>query len=242
MPIFEICCNSIQSGINAQLADANRIELCANHASGGTTPSYGTLKLFREKIYLPVNVLIRPRSGDFCYSESEYQEIIEDILMCKKLGYDGIVCGILKPDGNIDVTRTKNLVDISRPLSFTFHRAFDVSKDSSQSLEDIILTSADRILTSGMHKTAFEGKDVLASLIKQAKDRIIIMPGSGINDSNILALYESTRATEFHFSGSSSTDSVMSFKRQNIISTTEDDYKISTSDIEKIKRTINKLQ
>jgi copper homeostasis protein len=238
MFVLEICANSLQSAINAQEAGANRIELCENLEQGGTTPSYGFLLQARKHLSIKLNVLIRPRSGDFLYTDLEYQIIQEDIRMAKQLGADGIVCGILLPNGDVDVVRTKALVELSKPMSFTFHRAFDFSNDPYKALEDIISTGADRLLTSGQQPTAIQGEHLIRELVRFAKGRISIMPGSGVNADNIEYLLE-TGATEFHLSGSSPVESGMTFRKWGMsLGNPEGDYRISESSIEKIKEVL----
>ena len=182
---LEICTNSIQSAINAQHAGAHRIELCENLEQGGTTPSYGLLVQARKHLNIKINVLIRPRSGDFLYSELEYQVIQEDIRIAKQLGADGVVCGILLPNGDVDIARTKALVELAKPMSFTFHRAYDFTNDPFKALEDVITTGADCLLTSGQQPTAIQGVHLIWDLVKTANGRIVIMPGSGVNADNI---------------------------------------------------------
>ncbi|MDR2083995.1 MAG: copper homeostasis protein CutC [Bacteroidales bacterium] len=242
MFLFEVCANSVESAINAQTGGADRIELCANLESGGTTPSYASIKLCKEKLTIPINVLIRPRNGDFLYTDLEFQEIISDIILCKELGVSGIVCGFLNSNGTIDIERTKKIVELTYPLSFTFHRAFDVSRNPFESLEDIISCGATRILTSGTSDKAINATEILSKLILQANQRIVIMPGSGINENNIIELHSKTKAKEYHFSGSATHHSEMEFQKNNIISTEKSDYSKTVSDVEKIRNTINKLK
>jgi len=233
--LLEICANSLQSTINAQQAGAHRIELCENLEQGGTTPSYGFLTQVRKHLTIKINVLIRPRSGDFLYSGLEYQIIQEDIKMAKKLGADGVVCGILLPNGDVDIERTKALVELAKPMSFTFHRAFDFTNDPFKALEDVISTGANCLLTSGQQPTAIQGIHLIWELVKVAKDRITIMPGSGINAENIEYLIE-TGATEFHMSGTTPVESGMAFRKWGMsLGNPENDYNILESNIEKIK-------
>ncbi|NVO08388.1 MAG: copper homeostasis protein CutC [Bacteroidales bacterium] len=235
MSTLEICANSLQSAINAQEAGAQRIELCENIEQGGTTPSYGLITQTRKHLNIKINVLIRPRSGDFLYSDLEFHVIKEDIRIAKQLGADGIVCGILLPNGNVDIERTKVLVELARPMSFTFHRAFDFTNDPFKSLNDIISTGADRILTSGQQPSAIQGEHLIRELVKQSKGKIIIMPGSGVNAENIEYLLE-TGAFEFHMSGISSIDSKMNFRKLGMtLGNRDTEYKIQESSVEKIK-------
>lgn len=241
MLILEVCANSLQSAINAEQARAQRIELCENLEQGGTTPSYGLLALARKHLNIKINVLIRPRSGDFYYSDLEYQVIQEDIKVAKQLGADGIVCGILTPSSDVDVERTKELVELSKPLSFTFHRAFDFTNDPFKALEDVISTGADRILTSGQQPTAIQGVHLIWDLVKSAKGRIIIMPGSGVNADNIEYLIE-TGATEFHMSGTSPIESGMTFRKWGMsLGNPDADYSLLESNVEKIKSVLQIL-
>ena len=213
---LEICASSYASAIIAQEAGANRIELCENLIEGGTTPSYGTLKLTKEHVRIDTYVLIRPRSGDFIYSESEYEIIKKDILFCKELGYNGIVIGILLPDGSVDIDRTKALVELAKPMGVTFHRAFDACRDPEEALEAVIQTGCERILTSGLKNTAIEGSETLKRLIEQANGRIIIMPGSGVKSTNIKFLRELIPATEWHASAKSNLTSQMKYHNPDI--------------------------
>lgn len=235
MLTLEICANSLQSAINAQLAGAHRVELCENLSQGGTTPSYGLISQARKNLSIKLNVLIRPRSGDFLYSDNEFEIIKEDIQMAKQLGIDGVVCGILLPNGDIDIIRTKKLVELAKPMTFTFHRAFDFANDPYKALEDIVSTGADCLLTSGQQPTAIEGEHLIRELVKIADGRISIMPGSGINADNIEFLLE-TGAKEFHMSGTSTLESGMTFKKFGMsLGNPEGDYKIVESNVDKIK-------
>ena len=183
--LIEICANSYQSALNAQNAGADRIELCTELSVGGVTPSLGLLKKVAQEISIPVHVLIRPRSGDFCYSDEEFEQMKTDIEICKKLGFQGIVSGVLNSDNTIDIIRTKELIELSNPLSFTFHRAFDCVSNPKESLEQLIKLGVDRILSSGQEEKALKGISLLKELKDAASDNIIILPGSGINSTNI---------------------------------------------------------
>lgn len=198
--LIEVCANSVESAIAAAKGGAMRVELCENLWEGGTTPSHASIEIARESINIDLNVLIRPRGGDFLYSELEYEIICRDIFHAKHLGADGIVVGMLNPDGSIDIPRMEEIIDIAQPMSVTFHRAFDVLKDPVKSLEELISLGVDRVLTSGQKNTAIEGIGLLSELVKKANNRIIIMPGSGINLDNISELVMKTGAREFHSS------------------------------------------
>jgi copper homeostasis protein len=197
---LEIIGFTIENCIQAQAAGANRIELCDNPSEGGTTPSYGFIKAARQKLNIDLYVMIRPRGGDFVYSEDEYAIMVQDIIVCKQLGCDGIVLGILTDNREVDKARCRKLIELSYPMGVTFHRAFDRTKDPFKSLEDIIDIGCERILTSGQKNTAGEGAELIASLIQKADDRIIIMPGSGVRSETILSIAKSTVAKEFHSS------------------------------------------
>ncbi|MGD9976726.1 MAG: copper homeostasis protein CutC [Bacteroidales bacterium] len=198
--ILEVCANSAQSAVNAMLAGAQRIELCDNLQVGGTTPSVGCIKMAKKKVTLKINVLIRPRPGNFLYSDMEFQQIKYDILSAKELGANGIVCGILLPDGSIDKHRAKELVELSKPLPFTFHRAFDFTPDPFQALEDVIEIGAMRLLTSGQKERAVDSVELIGQLVKKADGRITVMPGGGVNINTIRSIIK-TGAKEFHMSG-----------------------------------------
>jgi copper homeostasis protein len=214
--ILEIAVFDIQSAILAEKSGADRIELCANAAEGGTTQSCGTLISIKEKISIPVFPIIRTRGGDFFYNNDEFDVMVKDVLLCKQLGYEGIVIGLLNMDGTVDVKRTKQLVEFAFPMYITFHRAFDRTKDPFQSLEDIIECGCHRILTSGQVPNAFDGKDLIKKLVSQANDRIIIMPGSGVRSNNIKEIADYTGATEFHSSARKYINSKMEFANKSM--------------------------
>jgi len=198
--LLEICASSLTSAINAQAGGAQRIELCCNLEQGGLTPSAATIQLARKKLSIDIFVLIRPRIGDFTYSEMEFEQMKADILFCKKLGIDGVVFGILDKQQTIDVARNKILVDLAKPMQTTFHRAFDCLANPMDGLEKVIDLGFDRILTSGLAPTAIQGQVLLGELIQQATDRIIILPGSGLNSQNMISFLLATAAKEVHAS------------------------------------------
>ncbi len=242
---LEICVDSVQSAIDAQKAGAVRVELCANLAEGGTTPGYGTIVMARKKLDIALNVLIRPRAGDFLCSGMEFEIMRMDIEMCRKAGVNGVVIGLLRPDGTIDTVRLSELAELAHPLSVTFHRAFDMCADPHEALEDIIKGGADRLLTSGQKNSAEEGALLISSLVKQAGDRIIIMPGSGINEGNIEAIARITQAKEFHLSAGKLIESEMIFRKEGITmgnSPGYDEYMRKVADSEKIQNVIRILR
>lgn len=196
--LLEICTDSADAALAAEAAGADRIELCCAIEAGGLTPSYGCIKRVLELLKIPVHILIRPRSGNFCYSENEFLQILNDIEIVKALGAQGIVSGVLNPDGTVDTGRTELLVKHAQPLSFTFHRAFDLAKDPFQALEDVIQCGANRLLSSGQEVCAGEGAELLHKLALLADNRIIIMPGAGINAKSIGELLVPNLFTEFH--------------------------------------------
>lgn len=195
---LEIATFTLDGALIAEKSGANRIELCENPNDGGTTPSYGMLKKARSLISIPIFPIIRPRGGDFVYSQYEFEAMKYDISLCKDLGYEGIVIGILDKDGHVDLERTSALVSLAQPLQVTFHRAFDRTKNAVESLEKIIDCGCSRILTSGQTPSVINGLDLIKDLIEKALDRIIIMPGSGLNSSNIEQIARTSKAKEFH--------------------------------------------
>ena len=197
---LEICCYSLESAVLAGKSGAHRIELCDNYPEGGTTPSYGTIELAVQNLSIPVNVIVRPRGGDFLYSDLEYESIKNDIAVIKALKVNGIVVGFLKANGDVDLDRIIEIVDIAKPLEVTFHRAFDMCRNPLEELEHLKEAGVKRILTSGAKMKAEDGIDLISELVKKAEDEIIIMPGSGINENNISELLRRTGALEFHSS------------------------------------------
>jgi copper homeostasis protein len=211
MNFLEICCFNIQSALIAQHAGAHRVELCADPTDGGTTPGFGLIKTAREKLKIQLYPIIRPRGGDFLFNEEEFEIMLNDVSLCKQLGCDGMVIGMLNADGTIDKKRCAKLVELAYPLGVTFHRAFDRSANPFEALEDIISIGCERILTSGQKPTAIEGATLLNELIRQADSRIIIMPGSGVRANNIIELKEKANAEEFHTSARTFEKSTMQF-------------------------------
>jgi copper homeostasis protein len=196
--ILEITVDTLDRALAAEWGGAHRIELCSDLSSGGLTPSAELMRLAREQLRLPVFAMIRPHAGDFVYSVAEFAEMRRDIGIALQMGMSGVVLGILTADGRVDIERTRQLVELARPVPVTFHRAFDVSADLHRSLEDVIQTGAARILTSGGAPTAVEGRTPLAELVRQARGRIIIVPGAGINGTNVGIVAKATGAWEFH--------------------------------------------
>ena len=185
--LLEICASNYQSALNAQNAGAHRIELCSELAVGGITPSYGLLKKVMEELTIPVMVLIRPRSGNFVYTDAEFDIMKRDIQLCKELGCAGIVSGILKDDFTVDLESTKVLVELAKPMSFTFHRAFDHVKNPEEAVKELAAIGVSRILTSGQHSSAMEGIENLKAYQRIAGASLIILPAAGINSENCSA-------------------------------------------------------
>jgi len=213
---LEVVATSLDSIDEAIAGGADRIELCSNLFCGGTTPSAGLIQAAIGESSVPVHILIRPRPGDFCYTKAEMNIICRDIEFAKQCGAAGIVCGFLMPDGNIDKEITALIVELASPMSVAFHRAFDSCLNPIQGLEDIIEAGCQRLLTSGQRNTAVEGRDLISQLVQKAGDRIIIMPGSGVNAENISLLLE-TGAKEFHMSGSVNRDSVSKYNNDKVL-------------------------
>ncbi|HVS96819.1 MAG TPA: copper homeostasis protein CutC [Puia sp.] len=197
---LEICAFNLASALVAQRAGADRVELCAGPEEGGTTSSPGTIAIARHQLRIQLYPIIRPRGGDFLYSDEEYAVMQRDIAYCKTAGCNGVVFGILKADGSVDTARCARLVELAYPMGVTFHRAFDWAANPFEAMETIIRMGCERILTSGGRPTAEEGAQLIDQLVRESDDRIVIMPGSGVRASNIADLAEKTGATEFHTS------------------------------------------
>lgn len=215
--IIEICANSAQSCVEAEAGGATRVELCAGIPEGGTTPSYGEIKTAQALTRsIDINVIIRPRGGDFLYTPAEIDAMLADIEMCKQLGVHGVVFGCLTKEGDIDIPLMRRLIEAAGPLSVTCHRAFDVCRDPFAALEQLIGLGCDRILTSGQQSDAVKGIPLIAELVKRAADRIIIMPGCGVRENNIAQIEAETGAKEFHTSARSIVYSRMAYRNENV--------------------------
>lgn len=242
---IEICANSVASCIEAHKGGAYRVELCAAIPEGGTTPSYGEIALARKVPDIKLNVIIRPRGGDFLYSLLEHKIMLKDIEIARQLGVDGVVIGCLTAEGEVDMIRNRELIDAANGMSVTFHRAFDMCRDPYESLEQIISLGCDRILTSGQQQQAEQGIPLLKELIQQAGDRIIIMPGSGINSSNISSIAKETGAKEFHLSARKPIESNMVYRNPTIkmggTTIVIDEYEQQVTNAELVKETLTVL-
>ena len=236
--IIEIVVYNIESALKAQEGGADRIELCDNPGEGGTTPSFGTIEAVRQNVNMDVYVMIRPRGGDFYYTNYEFHSMKRDISQCQKISVDGAVFGILNPDGTLDKKRCKELIDKARPLKVTCHRAFDMTRDPFEALEDCIEVGFDRILTAGQQAQALKGADLIGELIKKANGRIAIMPGSGVNENTVQEILRKSNATEIHFSATSSRESGMIYHNSSIAGMGSDEgseFMIRTVDPDRVR-------
>jgi copper homeostasis protein len=214
--IIEACVNSAVSALEAQEGGADRIELCENMLEGGCTPSAGTLKFARRHLQIGLFVMIRPRGADFCYSPKEFEIMKQDVQIAKELGADGVVFGLLNPDGTIDKDRMSQLCDLARPMGITCHRAFDLTSDPYKALNDLISIGIDRILTSGQSDSALVGAPLIRELINRTQDKIIVMPGHGIKEYNLEQVIHQTGAKEFHLYLTKNVSTSMQFIRENV--------------------------
>jgi copper homeostasis protein len=238
---MEVCANGLASALAAEQGGAIRVELCDNLLEGGTTPSYAQIKLATEKLNIQVYPIIRPRGGDFIYTDLEFEIMKMDIQCCKDLGCDGVVIGMLLEDGAVDKDRCAVLIDVARPMKVSFHRAFDRSNDLKNALEDIIELGCERILTSGGKATAFEGATAIKELIEQAAGRIEIMPGAGIREKNIKDIIDITGAKVFHATAKTPVTSSMQYVNvvlNQAAVADEDSYELTTTAV--VDQLINK--
>jgi copper homeostasis protein len=236
---IEVVVYNIESALRAQEGGADRIELCDNPGEGGTTPSFGIIEAVRQNVSMDVYVMIRPRGGDFLYSNYEFHSMKRDISQCQKISVDGIVFGILTEEGRIDKKRCKELIDKARPLKVTCHRAFDMTRDPFEALEDCIEVGFDRILTSGHQAQVVKGAELIGQLIQKANGRIAIMPGSGVNENTVEDIIKISGAKEIHFSATASRESGMKFRNQQIAGMGSDEgseFKLRTVDPERVRK------
>lgn len=238
--LLEICANSYESAINAETAGAHRIELCSELAVGGITPSYGLLKKVMNDIKIPVQVLIRPRSGDFTYSRDEFEIMKENILLCKELGCAGIVSGILRQDQTIDTERTKTLMELAKPMTFTFHRGFDWVPNPLEAILELAVLGVDCVLTSGQAESAEKGILRLQELQELVENELIIMPGGGINPSNAY-LFKESGFQEIHASATSIHQSINIPKISMNSTKLFNETRIAISNIRKIQQILERI-
>ena len=210
--LLEACLDSVGSAVAAERGGADRIELCDNLVEGGTTPSAGAIAECKARVGIPVFAMIRPRGGDFLYSDEEFAVMRRDVAEARRLGADGVVLGLLRADGTVDRDRTALLLEEARPLPVTFHRALDVARDAEEALETLIALGVDRVLTSGQAPTVPEGLAVIAALVRRAAGRIVVMPGCGIDEFNARRVVEATGAREVHVRGTTTRGSAMAHR------------------------------
>lgn len=241
--LMEVCVDSVESAVNAERGGAGRLELCSSLLEGGLTPSLGVLHVVKQYVKIPIYVMIRPRGGDFLYSDLEVDVMRKDIELMKSQGADGLVLGALTEDGRVDAELCMELLAAARPLPVTFHRAFDMVHDPAVALEALISLGFERVLTSGCDSSALEGLPLIKRLVDQAKGRIIIMPGGGITERNLQRILEGSGAQEFHCSARSSRESAMKFRNTCIsmgASFSAPEYGLKVADVSKV-RTLNAI-
>ena len=241
---LEICVDSVESAAAAESGGAQRVELCSGLIEGGLTPSLGLIRAVRSRIGIGVYVMIRPRGGDFFYSEDELGVMRDDIALAAKSGSDGVVLGLLTVDGDVDVERTRALVELARPMEVTFHRAIDMTRDVTSSLEDVIATGADRVLTSGGKQTAMQGSDRIRAMVRAARGRIAIMAGGGVRTENVLQIAQATGAVEFHTAVRSTLSSPVHYQVQGVHlgDASVDDYarsSVSSEDVRLLRQALD---
>ena len=242
--LVEACVDSVVSASHAAAAGAGRLELCANLVEGGVTPSLGMLAMIRERVSIPVHVLIRPRGGDFLYDEDEMAVMLRDIADCRGIGAAGIVIGALSAGGRIDVQITRRLIEAARPLAVTFHRAFDLTRNAGEALDALVDLGVERVLTSGQARTAEVGIPILARLVAQAGERTIILAGGGIDESNAARIIRETGVREIHVRGSRVTTSKMEFRRDGVAmgkSYQPDEYRRVETDPERVRAIVSEV-
>ncbi len=243
--LLEVCVDSFASAFNAQQGGAARIELCSSLSEGGLTPSYGLIEVVRQQLSIDVFVLIRPRRGDFLYRREELEIIKKDIAAAKRLGANGVVLGVLKKDGRVDVEQMQQLIALAHPLPITFHRAFDVTPDPYQALDDLLQLGIPRLLTSGQQATALQGAGLICKLIQQAGKSMVIMPGSGVDEGNITTLMAATGAHEYHASARGKVQSSMAYQRKELYMAAGQglsEYENLVADTEKIAAICQQLE
>jgi copper homeostasis protein len=238
-PMLEIAANSLDSAMAAQAAGADRIELCAALEIGGLTPSHAQIAITRERVRIPLYVLIRPRAGDFVYSDAECETMLRDIETCASLGCDGVVLGVLDAESGVDMARCRALIAAAKGMGVTFHRAIDVSRDPMQALEDIIALGCERVLSSGAQPSAMAGASLLREMVLRAGNRTVVMPGAGIDAGNLASLRAATGAREFH--GSAKRVLASAMRHMPLVSLGMEDGEIRT-DVDEVRRMVEVLR
>lgn len=241
---IEICVDSVESCINAEKGGADRLELCGNMFEGGTSASFGVLQLAREMVSKPIYAMVRPRGGDFCYNDIEFEIMKREIKLMKELKIDGIVFGILTKEGKVDKERCSKLLDLWGTNKATFHRAIDVSSNLNEACEDIISLGFERILTSGGEANVMSGIIKLKELVEKYNDKIIIMPGSGINERNIEYINDTVKANEYHMTANKTVESVMQYRNENVFmgaSLRPPEFSVKYTDENKVKNIKSKI-
>jgi copper homeostasis protein len=235
--LLEACVNSGISALEAQVGGADRVELCENMADGGTTPSAGAIRFARERLQIGLFVMIRPRGADFLYSDEEFEIMQHDVKLARDYGADGVVFGILKPDGTIDRDRMGRLADLARPMGITCHRAFDMTRDPLEALFDLESLGIDRILTSGQSDSALAGAPLIRQLIAESKGMISVMPGHGVKEHNLEEVLRKTGAKEVHMYLTKTIKGKMIFQRDKVFmgSPANPEYEITIVDRERIR-------
>jgi copper homeostasis protein len=240
-PLIEICVEGVDGFAAAQSAGADRVELCASLLEGGLTPSLGVVRATLAIARIPFHVIIRPRGGDFLYSEREYRTMLEDVRACRELGVAGVVFGCLTADGRIDDARMLELTEAARPMRVTCHRAFDMTRDPEEAIEALVRAGVDRVLTSGQRDTALEGIDILKRTHDAARGRIVIMACGALDEGNIAEVLRRSEADELHFAALTTTSSGMTFRNPHIGmggTALEREFELTLTDPDKVRRTI----
>lgn len=245
LPILEVCVDSVEGALAAQAGGAHRVELCSALIEGGLTPSKGVIEVCRREIDIKLHIIVRPRGSDFLYTDFEHETMLQDIELAKAMGVDGVVIGTLTAEGRVDKKRTTELIERSRPMSVTFHRAFDMAREPYEALEDLIELGADRVLTSGQEASALAGLDLLVDLVQRAGDRIVVVPCGDINERNIHKISERTGAREIHVTGFKSISSGMIFRNDRVFMGGElrpPEYAHNITDEERVRALVEKTK
>jgi copper homeostasis protein len=236
--LFEACVDSIESARGALVGGADRVELCADLPAGGVSPGPGTIEVVRGLVRIPVHVLVRPRAGDFLYSQDEFEAMRGDVEFSKRCGADGVVLGILREDGTVDEDRMQTLVSLARPMRVTFHRAFDAVVDPFEAIETLVSLGVDRILTSGQAETAEKGADRIRDLVAKAGFRIVVMAGGGLHENNVRTVVDRTGVREVHAAARAARQSRMGFRNAALRlggSSVDSEYTFLATDADRVR-------